>query len=143
MKNIILVAALLLTIPVVIHAADKDFKKLFNKYESVSGFELSKEDANIDLDFDGEWGFGDFLDEVKIFYILTFDTENGSISKKNAFRDKLNNLMDQKGFDALIDIDGDGTVKILSRKDSDGKTTDYIVITEGDDEAIYMWASVE
>jgi len=42
-----------------------------------------------------------------------------------------------------LDIDGDGKVQILIRKDKNDKATDYMVVTEGEEDAVFIWASSE
>lgn len=141
MKRIAAILAILIVLPLVTLAADNDLKKLFNKYKTESGFELEIGDPDIDLDFDSDWSFGDFLNDIENFYILQFDSEKGNLQSLKSFKSKLEKLIDKKSFETLIDIGGEGKVQILSRKDSDGKTTDYLIITEDDDEAIFIWAS--
>ena len=140
MKTIAIFLAMLILSPTITVAGDNDLKKLFNKYKTERGFELEIGDPDIDLDFDGDWGFGDFLNDIENLYILEFEFSNGEQKSLEVFRSKLDKLIQKKSFDVLIDIDGDGLVQILSRKDSDGKTSDYLIITEDEDDAVFIWA---
>jgi hypothetical protein len=140
MKRIATLLALLIALPLVSPAEDNDLKKLFNKYKSEAGFELEVGDSDLDLDFDEDWNFGDFLNNVENLYILEFEKDKGNPASLKKFNSKLNKLIDRKSFKTVIDIDGDGRVQILSRKDENDKTTDYLIITEGDDEAVFIWA---
>jgi hypothetical protein len=140
MKRIAAILAMLIALPLAMMAEDNDLKKLFTKYKSESGFELEIGDAEMDLNFDGDWSFGDFLNDIENFYILQFDSEKGNLQSLQSFKTKLKKLINKKSFETMIDIDGDGKVQILSRKNDKGKTTDYLIITEGEDEALYIWA---
>lgn len=140
MKRIAAILAILIALPLVTLAEDNDLKKLFKKYKTESGFELEIGDPDLDFDFDGDWSFGDFLNDIESFYILQFDSEKGNLQSLKSFNTKLQKLIDKKSFETMIDIDGDGKVQILKRKDEKGKTTDYLIITEDDDEALFIWA---
>jgi len=143
MKRIVILLIALLVIPMLSHAGDNDLKKLFTKYKSETGFELEISDPGLDLDFDGNWNFGDFLNEIENFYILQFDSEKGNMKRLQSFQNKLEKLIDKKSFEIMIDVDGDGDgkVQILSRKNEKGKTTDYLIITNDEKEALFIWAS--
>jgi hypothetical protein len=141
MKRIAVILAILIALPIVTYAGDNDLKKLFTKYKSESGFELEIGDPDIDFDFDGDWSFGDFLNDIENFYILQFDSEKGNLKSLQSFKTKLEKLIDKKSFETLIDIGGEGKVQILSRKNSAGKTSDYLIITEDEDDATIIWAS--
>ena len=140
MKTIAIFLAILFLVPTMALASDNDLKKLFTKYKSESGFDLEIGDPEIDLDFDGDWGFGDFLNDIENFYILDFNYARGERKSLESFKSKLNKLIEKKAFNVLIDIDGDGKVQIMSRKGSDGKTSDYLIITEDEDDAVFIWA---
>lgn len=141
MKRITILLVVLLVIPLLSQAEDNDLKKLFTKYKSETGFELEISDPEINLDFEGNWNFGDFLNDIENFYILQFDKEKGNLKSLQTFQSKLEKLIDKKSFESIIDIDGDGKVQILSRKNEKGKTIDYLIITKDEDEALFIWAS--
>ncbi len=143
MKNTAIILAMLFVIPFTMLAEDNDLKKLLNKYKNVPGFDLELTDPDIDLDLDGDWGFGDFLNEVSKVYILDFDKKKGDPDELESFQSKLNKLIDKKGFKTMIDIEGEGSVRILTRKSENDKTTDYLIITEDDDDAVVIWASTD
>jgi hypothetical protein len=143
MKRIATILALLIALPLVTLAEDNDLRKLFNKYKSEKGFDLEVEGPEISLDIDEDWNFGDFLNNIEKLYILEFNKESGSTNSLNTFKSKLEKLIDKKSFDTMIDIDGEGLVRILSRKDGNGKTSDYLIITEDEDEALFIWAGTD
>ena len=95
------------------------------------------------MEFDGDWDFGKFLGKIKGIYILSFDKEKGNAGDLSKFTTKLNKLMYKKDFTTMLDINGDGKVQILIRKDKNDKATDYIVVTEGEEDAAFIWASSE
>lgn len=143
MKKLAFTLALCIALPLAMMSEDHDVKKLFNKYKDQKGFELEFSDPNINMDFDEEWDFGDFLENVNAIYVLEFEKNKGTAENLTAFKSKLEKLIDKKSYQTLIDIEGDGSVRILSRKDGNGKTTDYLVITEEDDEALFILASTD
>lgn len=134
--------ALILT-PLFTHAQDRDLKSLFNRYKNVKGFELKIEDPGVDIDFDGDFDFFRFLDKIENLYILNFDQDKGDPGDLESFSRKLDKLIEKKGFKSVLDISGEGTVKILTRKNNSDQTTDLLLITKGDDDAMYFWASGE
>ena len=143
MKNTAIILAMLFVIPFAMLAEDNDLKKLLNKYKNVPGFDLELTDPDIDLDLDGDWSFGDFLNDVSKVYILDFDKKKGNAGDLEEFHSKLNRLIDKKGFKTMIDISGEGSVRILTRKSENDKPTDYLIITDDDDDAVVIWASTD
>ena len=141
MKKITIILLILLSIPIVNQAQDRDIKKLFNQYKNTKGFEYEKADS--DMEFDGDWDFGNFLGNIEGIYILSFDKEKGNAGDLSKFTAKFNKLMDRKDFTTMLDIDGDGKVQILIRKDKNDKATDYMIVTEGEEDAAFIWASSE
>ncbi len=142
MKKITIILSFLFLLPMLNQAQDRDMKKLFNQYKNRPGFELEIEDSDIDMDIDGDFDMLNFLDKVENFYILNFEMKKGNQDDLDAFKNKLEKLIAKKEFKSMIDISSDEVVRILTRKNND-KTSDFLLITEGDDEAMFFWASSE
>ena len=142
MKKIAIILSVFFLLPLLNQAQDKDMKKLFNQYKNTPGFELEIEDSDIEMNFDGDFDMLNFLDKVENFYILNFEMKKGSKDNLNAFKNKLEKLIAKKEFKSMIDISSDEVVRILTRKNND-KTSDFLLITEGDEEAMFFWASSE
>jgi hypothetical protein len=140
MKKIAIIISVIFLLPKFGQSQDKDMKKLFNQYKNVSGFELEVEDSNIEMDFDGDFDMLNFLDSVESIYILNFEFKKGKQDDLDAFKKKLEKIISKKEYKSMIDISSDEVVRILTRKKID-KTTDFLLITEGEDEAMFFWAS--
>jgi len=140
MKKIAIIISVIFLLPIFGQSQDKDMKKLFNQYKNVSGFELEVEDSNIEMDFDGDFDMLNFLDSVESIYILNFEFKKGKQDDLDAFKKKLEKIISKKEYKSMIDISSDEVVRILTRKKID-KTTDFLLITEGEDEAMFFWAS--
>jgi hypothetical protein len=138
MKKLI-IAAMLMAIPVLFYAQDRDIKKLYQKYEKVTGFTMETEDPEINIDMDGD--FSSFLNRVDNLYILTFESEKGKVSDRDAFEDKLLKMCNKKGFSTIMDISGESGIKLLSRKNNNDETTDFLLITIGEEESMFFWAA--
>ncbi len=138
MKKTALILSLFLIIPGLLHSQDREMKRLFEKYAKVEGFNLEK--GNFDLDIDLDSDFSKFLNSVKNLYILKFNKENGKSSDLNAFEAKFRKLINKKGFESMLDISSGGSIKVLIRKNSRDEPTDYLLITNGDETAIFLWA---
>ena len=134
-KQTAILLAMLFVLPFAMLAEDNDLKKLMNKYKDVKGFDLELADPDVDLDLDNNWDFGEFLNEIKKVYVLDFDKAEGNLDELKAFTARLDKLIDKKGFSTLVDIGGDGSVRILSRKGDSGKTTDFLIITDDKEDA--------
>lgn len=143
LKQTAILIAMLFVMPFTMLAEDNDLKKLMNKYKSVAGFDLELADPDLDLDLDDDWDFGDFLSDIQKVYILDFDKAKGDLDALKSFNTKLNKLIDKKDFSTLVDIGGDGSVRILSRKGESGKTTDFLIITDDKEDAVVVWATSE
>jgi hypothetical protein len=141
MKKISFVLPLLFFISLIIHGQDRDLTKLYKQYKNTQGFEYEKADS--DMEFDIDWDFGNFLGNIEGVYILSFDKGKGHAHDLTNFTVKFNKLLDKKNFKTMMDIEGDGKVQILRRKDKNEKTTDVIIVTEGDDDAAFIWASAD
>ena len=100
---------------------------------------MDSEDPELNIDLDGN--FSEFLNNIDNLYILTFENDKGNKSDRDAFETRLLKLSDKKGFKTILDIEGDGAVKMLSRKDKSDETTDFLMITRGDEESMYFWAA--
>lgn len=141
MKYITIILAFLFAIPFLSEAQDRELEKLFNQYKNKAGFELEKADA--DMDFDGDWDFGEFLGNIEGIYILGFEKDKGNKNDLNSFQEKFNRLIKKKEFKSMLDIESDGKVQILVHKDKNDQTTDYILVTEDEEDAAFIWASSE
>ncbi len=139
MNKLALILLALCLFPVVLIAQDKEIKKLFERYDDVTGFSMESEDPDIDINLDGN--LSNFLNNIENLYILKFDKEKGRLSDRDAFESKLQKLCDKKGFKTMLDIEGNGSVKMLSRKDNNDETTDFIMVTHGDKESMFFWAA--
>jgi hypothetical protein len=141
MNKVSAIIILVCLIPAVLFAQDREIKKLFSKYEDVSGFTMDTEDPDINVEIDGN--FGEFLNSVDNIYVLKFDKEKGKLSDRDAFEKKLLSLCDKKKFTTMLDISGEGSVKMMSRKNSKDKPTDFLMITSGEEESMYFWAAAD
>jgi len=124
-------------------AQDRDMKKLFNQYKDKPGFELEIEDPEMDMDFDGDIDILNFLDKVENLYILNFEFDKGDKDDLTSFKNKLEKLIEKKDFKSMVDISGEGQVRILSRRGDGKNTSDFLLITEDEDDAMFFWASGE
>lgn len=140
MKKIAIIISVIFLLPSLGQSQDKEMKKLFNQYKNISGFELEVESSNIDMDLDGDFDMLKFLDEVEKIYILNFEKKDGNLSDLHTFKKKLEKIIIKKDYQSMIDISGDGEVRILTRKRND-KTTDFLLITTDEDDAMFFWAS--
>lgn len=140
MKKLIALLAAVLLIITAAQSQDRELKRLFNRYQDVPGFEMKVQDPGIDMEINTDFDLLHFIDKIEKLYILSFDREKGDAGDLVTFKRKLDKLIGKKDFNAMIDISGDGSVRILTRKNSNDKTTDLLLITEGDDEAMFFWA---
>ena len=141
MKKIAIILAMCFVIPIAMLAEDNDLKKLMNKYKNVAGFDLEISDPDVDLELDDLWDFGDFLNDISKVYVLDFDRKEGGLNDLENFQAKLNKLIDKKDFKTMVDINGEGSIKVLRRKNDSDKTSDYLIITEDEDDAVVIWAT--
>lgn len=140
MKNIAIIVSVFFLLPLMNYAQDKEMKKLFNHYKNIAGFDLEIEDSNIDMNFDEDFDMLNFLEAVENIYVLNFEKDKGKKSDLDRFKQKLEKYISKKDYISMIDITGEGTVRILTRKIND-KTSDVLLITEGEGEAMFFWAS--
>ncbi len=133
MKNIAIILSLLFLMPFCNLAQDRD----------KPGFELEIEDPEMDIDFDGDIDIFNFLDKVQNLYILNFEFDKGDKDDLTSFKNKLEKLIEKKDFKSMVDISGEGHVRILSRRGDGKNTSDFLLITEGEDDAMFFWASGE
>jgi hypothetical protein len=138
--NKLIIATMLIAIPVLFYAQDREIRKLFEKYENKKGFTMETEDPDLNIDLDGD--LSTFLNKVDNLYILTFD-EEGDVSDRDGFRDKLMSLCKKKGFNTIMDISGEGSIKMLNRKNSNDETTDFVLITIGEEDSMFFWAAAD
>ena len=143
MRNIAIILLLLFLMPFCNLAQDRDMKKLFNQYKDKPGFELEIEDPEMDIDFDGDIDILNFLDKVENLYILNFEFDKGDKDDLTSFKNKLEKLIEKKDFKSMVDISGEGNVRILSRRGDGKNTSDFLLITEDEDDAMFFWASGE
>jgi len=143
MRNIAIILSLVFLMPFCNLAQDRDMKKLFNQYKDKPGFELEIEDPEMDMDFDGDIDILNFLDKVENLYILNFEFDKGDKDDLTSFKNKLEKLIEKKDFKSMVDISGEGHVRILSRRGDGKNTSDFLLITEDEDDAMFFWASGE
>lgn len=140
MKNTAIILSLLFLFPLYNMAQDKDVKKLFSHYKNKPGFEMEVEDPDFDMDADSDFDFLNFLDEVETIYILNFEPEEGNENDYRSFSSKLEKLIVKKDYKTMIDISGEGSVRILTKKDGE-ETTDILMITKDNDGGMFFYAS--
>lgn len=143
MKTIAIITSILFMLPLINYGQDKDMKKLFQQYKNKPGFEMEIEDPDIDIDFDGEFDLLNFLDKVEHIYILNFEFKNGDKNDLLSFKSRLEKLIEKKDFKSLLDISGDGHIRMLSRRGDGKHTSDFLMITEDEEDAMFFWASGE
>jgi hypothetical protein len=139
MKTLISFFCAFLLVPFAFHGQDRDIQKLFNRYEKVDGFRMTTEVLDLELDLEGD--LAEFLDRIQDLYILKFDNEKGNSGDREAFQKKLLKLCDKKGFKDILDISGEGSFRMMSRSDKDDQTTDFLMITHGKTESMFLWAT--
>ncbi|MEJ2595233.1 MAG: DUF4252 domain-containing protein [bacterium] len=139
MHRLIVIISFLWLIPLAGQTQDRDLAKLFNNYKDVKGFEYEKGDANLNLDMD--WDFGDFLNDLEAFYILSFDKSEGDISDLKHFESKFDKLLDKKGFKSILEVDSDGRIEVLRCEDAKGNPTDFILVAGGENDISFIWAA--
>lgn len=120
---------------------DKQMKKLFKDHENVSGFSLGTGTSNFDIDVDKDSDFMKLFNNIKEIYILKFNDVEASNHDIDKFKKEINKLIDKKNYNSLLDITSDGVFKILIRRNKNDEPTDMIIIKEGDDGSMYLWAT--
>ncbi len=143
MKKIIQLSALIVLLPLLGLAQGQSINKLFNKYNKVIGFELETGDSDINFDLESDNDFTGFLNDISSFSMLSFEKEKGQKDDLASFKTKLDKLIVKYGFESMIDIQSDGSFRLLTKKDKNGNTTDYLMITEGDEDASFILASAD
>ena len=83
------------------------------------------------------------MKRTAIILAMLFVIPFAMLAEDNDLKKLLNKLIDKKGFKTMIDIDGEGSVRILTRKSENDKPTDYLIITEDEDDAVVIWASTD
>lgn len=143
MKKIIQLSALIVLLPVMGLAQGQSINKLFNKYDKLIGFELESGNSDINFDLENDNDFAGFLNDISSFSMLSFEKEKGQKNDLASFKTKLDKLIVKYDFEDMIDIQSDGSFRLLTKKDKTGDTTDYLMIIEGDEDASFILASAE
>ncbi|MCB2208999.1 MAG: DUF4252 domain-containing protein [Bacteroidetes bacterium] len=129
---------LAIVFPLFMIAKTSGVEKLFKKYENVKGFELEVSDTNIDIDFDGDAGFLNFLDEAESFYVLNFEYSTGNREDLNSFKAKLNKNIDKADYTTILDLSGEEEFRLLVLKGKDDKIDAILMITSDEDDASFI-----
>jgi len=124
--------------PVFMFAQASSVEKLFKKYDKYQGFELEISDTNIDLDFDGDSGFMQFLDEAKSFYVLNFEYGEGEKEDLNSFKAKLNKTIDKDDYTTILDLSGEEDFRLLVLKGKEDRIQAILMITSDEDDASFI-----
>lgn len=143
MKNFVILISILFLLPMTNFGQDKDMKNLFEKYKNVSGFEMDTDDIDFDMDTDGDFDLANFLNDAKMVYVLEFDKDKGKSSDLDAFYAKLEKLIDKKNYKTVIDIEGTSRFRLLNRKNGNDDTSDMLMITEGKEEYVFIYAGTD
>ena len=141
MKNLIITLIAILIIPTSLFSQDKQMKKLFNNYKNVSGFSLETSTSDMDIDLGTNSDFTKLLNNIKEIYILKFDNDNANSQAINKFEKEINKLIDKNSYNSLFDISSDGVFKMLIKRDKNDEPTDIVIITKGDTDSMYLWAT--
>jgi hypothetical protein len=129
---------LAIVFPLFMIAQTSGVEKLFKKYENVKGFELEVTDTNIDIDFDGDAGFLNFLDEAESFYILNFEFGHGNQEDLKSFKAELNKTIDKEDYTTILDMSGEEEFRLLVLKGKADKIHAILMITSDEDDASFI-----
>lgn len=129
---------LAIAFPLFMIAQSGSVEKLFKKYENKEGFELEISDTNIDIDFDGDAGFLNFLDEAEAFHVLNFEFGNGNQEDLESFKAKLNKTIDKEDYITIIDLSGEEDFRLLVLKGKNDKVNAILMITSDEDDASFI-----
>ena len=141
MKNLIITLLAMLIIPTSLFSQDKQMKKLFNNYKNVSGFSLETSTSDMDIDLGKDSDFTKLLNNIKEIYILKINDDKASSHSIDKFKKEINKLIEKNDYNSLLDISSDGVFKMLIKRDKNDEPTDIVIITEGDDDSLYIWAT--
>ncbi len=141
MKNLILTFIVLSIIPSMLFSQDSKMKQLFSDYETVPGFSLKKATSGMDFNLGTDSDITELLGNIKEVYVLKFKDSDGTNSSLKKFKGEFNKLIDQNNYNPMLDINNEGVLKILVRKNNSDYPSDIIMIKEDDNEALYMWAT--
>lgn len=124
--------------PIFMIAQSDSLEKLFKKFEKHEGFELEVSDTDIDLDFDGDSGFMKFLDEADSFYVLNFEYGEGNMNDLDAFKTKLNKIIDKDDYTTILDLSGEEEFRLLVQKEKGDQINTILMITSDEDDASFI-----
>ena len=141
MKNLIITLLAMLIIPTSLFSQDKQMKKLFNNYKNVSGFSLETSTSDMDIDLGKDSDFTKLLNNIKEIYILKINDDKASSHSIDKFKKEINKLIEKNDYNSLLDISSDGVFKMLIKRDKNDEPTDIVIITDGDDDSLYIWAT--
>ena len=141
MKKLIITLLVVLIIPTMLFSQDKQMKKLFNNYKNVSGFSLETSTSDMDIDLGTNSDFTKLLNNIKEIYILKFDNDKANSQSIDKFEKEINKLIDKNSYNSLFDISSDGVFKMLIKRDKNDEPTDLVIITKGDTDSMYLWAT--
>lgn len=143
MKKIIQSIALIVLLPMLGLSQNQSINKLFDKYEKVKGFELENSDSDLNFEIDNDNDFAGFLNDMSDFSVMSFEKESGNANDLETFKTKLDKIISKDDFKSMLDIQSDGGFQLLTRKDKNGKTSDYLMIIEDEEDANFILASAK
>lgn len=141
MKKIIIILITISIIPAIGLSQDIQLKKLFTSYEDERGFSLEKSTSEMNIDMEKHSDFTNLLNNIKEIYIMNIDEDEMGSQVEERFKKEITKLIDKNGYNYLMDINNDGVFKMLVKRDNENKPTDIIIINQGDDGSMYLWAT--
>lgn len=141
MKNLIIAIAVIIFLPASLVSQNDNIKDLFMSYENVSDFKLivatSDSDIALGLDSDVE----ELFNNINNIYVLKYRGADLKSSELAKFQNNFKNLIKEDTFKPMIEIDGDGVLKIFLKRNGNDDPSEVILIEEDENTAMYLWAT--
>lgn len=141
MKNIVIVIAALIFVPMVSFSQSDNMKELFTSYENIADFKLTTSNNNSDINLGLDSDIEKLFNNIKEIYVIKYTGKDLNSQKLKTFQNNLNTLIQKGDYSPMVEVSGDGVLKILLKRNGNSDPSEVVLVKEDENSALYLWAS--
>ena len=141
MKNLIIILTAIILLPLASFSQDKSLKDLFTSYENTADFKLIKSTSGSDINLGLDSDIEKLFNNIKDIYVIKYTGEDLKSSELIKFQNSLNSLVQKGDYKPMVEVSGDGVLKVLLKRNGNSDPSEVVLIKEDEYNAFYLWAS--
>ncbi len=141
MKNLLIVLVAIIILPSVSFSQDNSLKDLFTSYENKTDFRLTQSTAGSDISLGLDSDIEKLFNNINDIYVIKYTGNDFKNSDLVNFQNSLDALVEKGDYKPMVEVSGDGVLKVLLKRNGNSEPSEIILIKEDENNALYLWAT--